>query len=237
MLKTKITNLFLRRLNIKKYICIIIQVLLVMSCETNINEQTIWIDSAKVDCEGVSPMQCFNVKNNESEDWSNFYQEIKGFDFEPGYIYKLKISVATLDKSKLPADKSYLEYKLIEILSKDKDPFLPINDIWMLTQLKGIDNLNNIALKSVPTLALNTKTRRIMGSDGCNRFRAKLETLKEGKISFGPLMGTKKLCAEMTTPNNFNLALSQVKYYKRTGLELLFLNGDNELLIGFIKVD
>ncbi|MFB1040969.1 MAG: DUF4377 domain-containing protein, partial [Polaribacter sp.] len=107
-------------------------------------------------------MQCFNVKNNESEDWSNFYQEIKGFDFEPGYIYKLKISVATLDKSKLPAEKSYLEYKLIEILSKDKDPFLPINDIWMLTQLKGIDNLNNIALKSVPTLELNTKTRRIM---------------------------------------------------------------------------
>jgi len=237
MLNTKLMNANLKTSNIKKYLCLIIPALLIMSCETNINEQTIWINSAKVDCVGVGPMQCFNVKNSESEDWTNFYQEIKGFNFEPGYIYKLKVSVDTLDRSNLPADKSFLEYKLIEILSKDTDPFLPLNDIWMITQLKGIDNLKDIALKSIPTIELNTKTRSIMGSDGCNRFRGKLETLKEGKISFGPLMGTKKLCAEMTTPNNFNSALSQVKYYKHNGLELLFFDRDNELLIGLKKVD
>ena len=230
-------NANLKTSNIKKYLCLIIPALLIMSCKTNINEQTIWINSAKVDCVGVGPMQCFNVKNSESEDWTNFYQEIKGFNFEPGYIYKLKISVDTLDRSNLPADKSYLEYKLIEILSKDKDPFLPLNDIWMVTQLKGIDNLKDIALESLPTLELNTRSMSIKGSDGCNRFKGNFETLKEGSISFGALMGTKTLCAEMTIPNNFNSALSQVKYYKRNGLELIFFDEENRLLIRLKKVD
>ncbi len=50
-------------------------------------------------------------------------------------------------------------------------------------------------------------------------------------------MGTKKLCAEMTIPNNFNSALSQVKYYKHNGLELIFFDEENRLLIGLKKVD
>ena len=237
MLNTKLMNANLKNSNIKKYLYLIIPVLLIMSCKTNINEQTIWINSAKVDCVGVGPMQCFNVKNSKSEEWTNFYQEIKGFNFEPGYIYKLKVSVDTLDRSNLPADKSFLEYKLIEILSKDKDPFLPLNDIWLVNQLKGIDNLKDHALESIPTLELNTRTMGIMGNDGCNRFKGNFETLKEGSISFGALMGTKKLCAEMTIPNNFNSALSQVKYYKHNGLELIFFDEENRLLIGLKKVD
>lgn len=212
-------------------------ILLIMSCETNINEQTIWINSAKVDCVGVGPMQCFTVKNSEREDWTNFYQEIKGFDFEPGFIYKLKVSVDTLDRSNLPADKSYLEYKLLEILSKDKDPFLALNDIWLVKHVKGIESLEKFDLKSLPTLELNTRTMSIMGSDGCNRFRGKLETLKDGKISFGPLMGTKKLCTDMTISNNFNSALSQVKSYKYNGLELIFFDAEKESLISLKKVD
>lgn len=208
-----------------------------MSCKTPQNEQIIWINSSKVDCVGVGPMMCLQVKNSENDPWSNFYQEIKGFNFEPGHLYKLKVAVTSLDKKNLPADKSSLEYELIETLSKEKDPLLLLNDIWVVDTLEGIDNLETLQLKSLPILEINTRTMNIMGSDGCNRYRAKLTTLKEGKIDIGPVMGTKKLCLEMIVPNQYNLALSRVKNYKQEGLRLLFLDEQNNILIGFRKID
>jgi len=56
-------------------------------------------------------------------------------------------------------------------------------------------------------------------------------------IGFGPIMGTKRLCPEMTVANQYTLALSQVKHFKREGLTLSFLDDQNNLLIGFKKID
>jgi heat shock protein HslJ len=211
--------------------------LLIMSCKTPINEQIMWINSAKVDCVGVAPMKCMQVKNSENEAWSNFYQGIKGFNFEPGFRYKLKVTVTELDKSNLPADASSLAYELVEILSKEKDPYLLLNDIWVVDALAGIDNLETVQLKSLPLLEINTKTMNIMGSDGCNRYRAKLTTLEGANIGFGPLMGTKKMCPDMTVANQYNLALSNVKQFKREGLKLSLLDEQGNLLVGFKKID
>jgi heat shock protein HslJ len=224
-------------INNQKYFCLLFFTLLIMSCNTPVNEQVLWINSSKVDCVGVGPMKCMQVKNTESEAWSNFYQGIKGFEFEPGYRYKLKVVITTLDKSSLPADTSSLSYELIEILSKEKDPLLLLNDIWVVDTLTGIDNLKEFQLKSLPVLEINTRTMSIMGTDGCNRYRGKLATLDEGSIGFGPIMGTKRLCPEMTIANQYTLALSQVKHFKREGLTLSFLDEQNNLLIGFKKID
>jgi heat shock protein HslJ len=211
--------------------------LLIMSCKTPLNEQIIWINSAKVDCVGVAPMKCMQVKNSENEAWSNFYQGIKGFTFEPGFRYKLKVTVTELDKSNLPADASSLAYELVEILSKEKDPYLLLNDIWVLDTLAGIDNLETVQLKSLPLLEINTKTMNIMGSDGCNRYRAKLTTLEGDNIGFGPVMGTKKMCIEMAVATQYNFALGKVKKFKREGLKLSLLDEQNNLLVGFKKID
>ena len=210
--------------------------LLFMSCDSNLNEQIIWVNSAKIDCVGVGPMQCFQIKNSEEEPWTNFYQDIAGFDFEPGYIYKLKVSIKTLDKDELPADKSSLEYRLVEVLSKQADPLLSLNDIWVITKIEGAE-AKSINSEGNPVLEINTRSMTILGSDGCNNYRGKIEALSENKISFGPIMRTKKACRDMDIPNKYTTALSKVKSYKKERLELVLYDETNKELLSFKKVD
>jgi len=220
----------------KGALCLMIISILFMSCEPNINEQIIWVNSAKVDCVGVGPMQCFQVKNTESEPWSNFYQDIAGFDFEPGYIYKLKVSVKTLDLDELPADKSSLEYRLVEVLSKEVDPILPLNDIWVLTEIEGVEAIN-VNSGELPNLEINTRTMSIMGSDGCNQYRGKIKVLSRDKIVFGPIMGTKKACPDMTISDKFNTILGSVASFKKERLKLILYDENTKELLSFKKVD
>ncbi|MFS1428888.1 DUF4377 domain-containing protein [Vibrio splendidus] len=76
---------------------------------------TINVAAEKADCYGVAPMKCM-VVNNEL-----FYSEIKGFHYESGYKYELKIKrTQAFTEDNVPADASLYEYHLMEILSKTK---------------------------------------------------------------------------------------------------------------------
>ncbi|WP_308131412.1 DUF4377 domain-containing protein [uncultured Flavobacterium sp.] len=52
---------------------------------------TMKIKENTVPCEGVAPMDCMQVKEGKAKEWSNFYSTIEGFDYQPGYEYKLKV--------------------------------------------------------------------------------------------------------------------------------------------------
>jgi len=79
-------------------------------------EETLYINSQLVDCVGVSPMQCMQVRSDEQQAWGLFYQQIEGFQFEPGYRYRLTVSKEQLND--VPADAPSLRYRLINIVSK-----------------------------------------------------------------------------------------------------------------------
>lgn len=91
------------------------------SCTTSKNTQTLLINSEKIDCMGVAPMKCLQVKNLDkaAPEWETMYTNIKGFDYEPGYIYKIKVKVKELDKKDIPADGSSIEYTLEKVISKE----------------------------------------------------------------------------------------------------------------------
>jgi hypothetical protein len=52
------------------------------------NQKTIYVGPNLVDCIGVAPQQCLLIKENPDDDWSLFYGQIEGFDFEEGYEYE-----------------------------------------------------------------------------------------------------------------------------------------------------
>ena len=109
---------------------IILLATFVIAC--NSNNKTLLINSYKVDCSGVSDQTCLQVATeSDSLVWENFYSAIEGFDYQPGYIYKLEVDVETIPVTEVPADASTLKYKLIKVLSKEIDPILRINDIWL----------------------------------------------------------------------------------------------------------
>ncbi len=79
-------------------------VLLLTACQGTTVQQgeTLYINSQLVDCVGVGPMQCMQVRSDEQQPWTLFYQNIEGFQFEPGYRYQLTVSKEQL--TDVPAD-------------------------------------------------------------------------------------------------------------------------------------
>jgi len=78
--------------------------------------KTIFIGPELMDCVGIAPQECMMIKEPQSSYWTYFYETIKGFEFEPGYQYELKVNVTEVDNP--PADKSSLNYELVNIISK-----------------------------------------------------------------------------------------------------------------------
>jgi hypothetical protein len=67
----------------------------------------------KQECTGVGPRECL-VVNGEL-----FYEEIEGFDFEPGFSYILEVE--RTERQNVPADRSSYNYRLIEEVEKEKE--------------------------------------------------------------------------------------------------------------------
>ncbi|WP_415327687.1 DUF4377 domain-containing protein [Chryseobacterium sp. MMS23-Vi53] len=101
----------------------IIAVLAVTQCTTasnasNGDEKTFIVGSQTADCTGVAPMKCLQIKENASGNWTNFYSNIEGFTYEPGYEYVLKVKTEKIANP--PADGSSIKYTLVKQVSKTK---------------------------------------------------------------------------------------------------------------------
>lgn len=75
-----------------------------------------YVASELADCVGVVPMKCFRVRYAPDDEWQLFYDEIIGFDFEPGFDYELSVEVTEVADP--PADASSLRYELLDVLAK-----------------------------------------------------------------------------------------------------------------------
>ena len=80
-------------------------------------EKTLYVGPERVDCVGVAPQKCYKVKENPADEWTFFYSEIAGFEYEPGFEYELLVREEKVENP--PADGSSLRWELIEIISKD----------------------------------------------------------------------------------------------------------------------
>lgn len=84
--------------------------------------KTLLVREFLVACTGEGEMQCMQVRESETDDWTYFYQSIIGFDYEEGFRYELKVRVEEVENP--PAGGSSLKYHLLEQVSKravDKD--------------------------------------------------------------------------------------------------------------------
>lgn len=76
------------------------------------------VNAEQVNCEGAHGSQkCLQIKElGKDNSWQNLYEGISGFDYQPGYIYKLQVEKTTLQSP--PQDVSAIQYKLISVLNK-----------------------------------------------------------------------------------------------------------------------
>jgi len=97
--------------------------LVIMQCTAAANtsagdEKTFIVGPQTVDCTGIAPMKCLQVKETQSGNWTNFYSNIEGFTYEPGYEYVLKVKTEKIANP--PMDGSSIKYTLVKQVSKTK---------------------------------------------------------------------------------------------------------------------
>lgn len=229
-----------------KFLAITLLTVFTISCNATKDATThknnkieiIEIAATKVPCTGVGPMECIQIKRENEASYSLFYDTIKGFSFEEGYQYTLKIMIEKLDLSTVPADASTNSYTLIEVLDKKLDPTRRLHDIWVVKGLNG-EELKTTNSTNTPqiTLEINTNEMKILGNDSCNNFFGNINNLKFDKISFSQIGSTKKLCLNMEIPNSFYNALNKVATFELKNLNLYFKDKEGKVIITLLKVD
>ena len=78
-------------------------------------EKILEVAPTKVDCVGMMPMKCLQVRE-VGGDWRNFFAPIEGFDWVEGSRYRLQVKVSQIANP--PADGSSLRYQLVRVLDK-----------------------------------------------------------------------------------------------------------------------
>lgn len=77
---------------------------------------TLIVGPERVGCQGEAQQLCLLVKEDPEAEWEFFFGEIEGFEFEPGFIYVLRVRRHRVEDP--PADGSIFRWELVEILSK-----------------------------------------------------------------------------------------------------------------------
>lgn len=201
-----------------------------------------WVNSLKVPCVGVAPTPCLQVYKGESLDpteWKFFYSTIEGFEYEPGYVYKLLVNERELDEAEVPADGSSIVYSLVKVLEKEKDKKLVLHEVWMLETLNGkaISEQDNSAHFTGPRLEIHVGEMRYAGTDGCNQIFGGIIEITENILRFGIGAGTRMMCPEMEVPDEFNRTLPQVNSYEVRDLKLHLFDAAGNEVLQFQKTD
>lgn len=200
--------------------------LLALACTSNdeLQSKILIIGDHLVDCTGVGPQKCMLVKESQEEEWSYFYDKIKGFEYEPGFTYELIVSETEIENP--AADASSIQYVLKEVISKT--PTQEGADLmkeWTVLKLKGLDQLS-----SAPTLVFQEEDQKLSGFAGCNNYFSTYQ-LKGQEITFDHSGATRKLCPDMSVEDVFFKLLPEVARYEVVKKELYLYNVSDELLI------
>ncbi|SHM34795.1 Heat shock protein HslJ [Chitinophaga jiangningensis] len=198
--------------------------------------QVMYVKENKVPCTGVAPMECLQVRTENESEWSNLYTNIQGFNYQPGYQYKLLVTVSNIKNP--PADGSSLKYTLKKVMYKKKvavsnsgNPFVS-GKRWTLVEMNG----SPITSGKI-WLEFDPSGSRYHGNGGCNGIGGEFkQNATAGIVSFTRGMSTMMACIDendMRNETNFQRSLEQKTYNYRVENGRLNLYGNGRRLLSF----
>lgn len=203
-------------------------------------ETILFINSAKVDCSRVGKMKCLQIQEYDTvtNGWKNFYGNIQGFEYEPGYIYKISVKKEELDPATVPADASSIKYSLVEIIEKYIDMKLALDKVWIAKSIneKLVDIPQDADKDNDLVLSIDTVEMKILGYDGCNNFHGNFELL-DNSISFQSIGSTEMMCSNMELPSSYMTALENTKTFKLEDENLFFYDTNEKEILRFAKAE
>lgn len=157
---------------------------------------------------------------NRNGEWEYNVTEISGFEYEPGYFYKIK--VAAVVKEGKP------QLELIQQYTKERDAsYFKLHNIWTLT------HLNEKAIEVTdkrPVLEIFLNNMKI-GGRVCNEVFGKITSYSENQITFGQIGRTKMMCDELALEDDYISGLDATRTFKvHEGVLILFDENSKEVL-------
>jgi len=203
--------------------------------------KTIFVGPTLVDCEGVAPQKCMQVKENPEEEYSLFYDQIEGFDFEEGYEYELVVQVQQVENP--PADGSSLRYVLVSVENKESVGDMGVVQLegteWVVKTYQNQDGELVEPLSGTFTSA-KFEEGQVNGNAGCNTYFGGYE-LDGDEIKIGPLASTEMFCGNppgvMDQEMAFLSAMGNAAEYKIEDEQLLITDAAGEVILVFEEAE
>jgi len=175
-------------------------------------------------CVGVGPQSCMLIKENPEDEWTFFYDQIKGFKYEEGFTYELLVNEIPVPNP--AADASSFRYELKNIVSKILTPDnSELIKEWTVIKIKGLEQLS-----SSPTMIFEKEDAKVAGFAGCNNYFSTY-TVSGNTLSLGPAGATRKLCPDMSVEDVFFKNLPNIARFEIVKKELYLYDQKDELLI------
>jgi len=198
-------------------------------------EKTVYIGPTLVDCTGVAPQKCMQVKESPTSDYTHSYSQIEGFEFEEGYEYTLVVREEKITNP--PADAPDRKWVLVSVASKISAPASPA--VELPTPVYGLDWYLNDNGEQMPILTgtqvtLQFSQDQLGGSAGCNGYSAPFK-LDGDQISIGPIATTMMACAEpvMKQESAYLAALEKAASVSISGETLTFSDAQGNITLSY----
>jgi heat shock protein HslJ len=178
--------------------------------------RTLEVAAARVECVGVAPQMCLQVREAPEDGWTRLYDEILGFEHEAGYTYQIVVKEEAVANP--PADASSIRRTLLSILSKTRAAETLVGPTWRLLTLNG-----RAALAGTRVTAVFTSDDRVAGSAGCNRYFGGAAAVAGAQLRVGLLGSTRMFCGAegvMDQEQAYFEALQKATTYQVTSGEL-----------------
>ena len=225
----------------KKIIYILVSIFCFMACKNSIQPNTntsdiLWISGIQVDCDNDDVKHCLQIQESEVpyiDEWIPWRDSIVGLTPEFGYMYKVRVQMRTLKNKERLTHKELVEYQLVEVLEKRRDPAVALYDIW------GLYSMNEEVLNTSgqrPRLELDLSTHNVRGYAFCNQISGRVFTL-DNTIKFSRIGTTRRACKNLESENKFIKLLENTTTFKREKRFMKFYNSKGKEVLAFKKLD
>ena len=195
------------------------------------DEGIYWVNSLEKPCTPADESTCLELQQGPDLDagaWDLQIEDIHGFAFEEGYLYK----VVLREEDSIPSDAMALQLELVSVLEKIEDPKLALEGAWVLSSLGGESLPENFP---PPELEFRLRQHQYLGMDGCNRYTGSIAVVGDKDLSFGVAAGTRMACPHMEVSHSYNQGLGDCRHYQIKDEELRLLDEKGKELLLFSK--
>lgn len=121
-----------------------------------------------------------------------------------------------------------------------------LNNEWQLMSIHG-EAIGET--QKIPQIKFQLEENRFSGNDGCNQISGSIVEINNTVIKFGPIMGTKMACMNMSVPDKFAVAMASVSSYRILIAEMMgggpqksikyleLLNADDVIVLRFVMLE